>query len=562
MGVDAVQRLALSEARAQLIVETAPDAFVGIDLDSRIVTWNASAAATFGWAAEEVVGRTIWETIIPHQHYEAYRHVVERLRESGAAPIIRRLELSALHRDCHLIPVEMTISGPICTESGQYFGAFLRDVSQRLEREQELQRAKEAAEAHTRTLELLNGISRELSYLLSTDELLTRIGELLFRVVEYRTFSILLLDSSGKFLKHRFSLSGSTVIEKPAIPIDKGLVGYAARHRQPVVVPNVHEDPRYIKFHDETKSELAVPLITKDKLVGVLDIENTSFDYFRDAHVQAVTILASQVAVALENAILYDRVIRQERQLNQDLKFARELQKRMQPDSMPALKNAAISALSRPARIIAGDMFDFAHYAKRGVNAGILGDVAGKGAPAALYGAMTSGIIRLLVEQELPPALMLRAVNQALMERPLDDRYIALIYLLWDDERLTFQVANSGLPRPVYFRNGKMTVIDAVGMPLGLFPGTEFEEKCVQAEPGDVFLFLTDGILEACNRQDEEFGYARLEEALGDCSKMTVNDISKVLLRELASHCDGVEASDDQTLVVVKVGAQPIPGII
>ena len=103
------------------------------------------------------------------------------------------------------------------------------------------------------------------------------------------------------------------------------------------------------------------------------------------------------------------------------------------------------------------------------------------------------------------------ACRMLLMERAMADRFVALCYTLWDDETLSFRIANSGLPKPVLFRDGKMKIIEAVGMPLGLFAGVEFDETSVQAEPGDVFLFLTDGILEACNAAEEEFGYEGVE---------------------------------------------------
>ena len=367
--------------------------------------------------------------------------------------------------------------------------------------------------------------------------------------------SILLLDASGKNLIHRFSLSGSQVIEKPSIPIDCGLVGAAARSRQPVVVPNVRADSRYIKFHDETCSELSVPLITKEKLIGVLDIENATCDYFRESHVEAVTLLASQLAIALDNSILHDRVSRQERQLNQDLNFARELQKRLQPHGTPPLHSAGIASLCRPARIIAGDMYDFGFYSKSRLNVGVLGDVSGKGAPAALYAALVNGIIRSLMERELPPAEMLRAVNQALMERPIDDRYIALTYGAWDDQRRILRIANSGLPRPVHVRNGKMEIIDSIGIPLGLFPNATYDEIQIEAQPNDIFIFLSDGILEACNLDDEEFGYSRLAGALRHTNNLTAAQISQALQQALAAHCGDLEPSDDQTLVVMKVNA-------
>jgi sigma-B regulation protein RsbU (phosphoserine phosphatase) len=554
MGRDAVQRLAHSEALSHLVLETAPDAFIGIDMEGRIVTWNAKATQTFGWTVEEAIGCALWDKIIPPVPGDALEH----FRETGENPIANlRMEVTARHRSGREFPVEVTISGPIQSDRGEFFGAFLRDVSDRREREQELRKAKEAAEAQAKTLHLLNGISRELNAVLNTDQLLRRIGELLAELIEYQTFSILLLDACGQNLKHRFSLSGSQVIAKPDIPINRGLVGYAARYRQPVVVPNVRADSRYIKFHEETCSELSVPLITKEKLIGVLDIENATCDYFRPSHVEAVMLLASQLAVALENAILYDRVSKQERQLNQDLNFARELQKRLQPSGMPPMTNAAVASLCRPARIIAGDMFDFGFYSKSKLKVGVLGDVSGKGAPAALYAALTSGIIRSLMERELGPAEMLSAVNQALMERPLDDRYIALMYGAWDDQRLVLRIANSGLPRPVYYRNGKMEIIDAIGIPLGMFAKADFDECVVEARPGDIFLFLSDGILEACNRHDDEFGYRGIEAALRNTNGLSAKEISGVLQRSLASHCGDLEAGDDQTLIVFKVAGTP-----
>jgi phosphoserine phosphatase RsbU/P len=556
MGLDAVQRLAHSEALSHLILETAPDAFIGIDLDGRIVTWNAKAMHTFGYTAEEAIGCKLWDKIIPPiQRDSAW----DRFRETGTGETSNlRMEVYGCHRDGREFPVEVTISGPIPSDTGRFFGAFVRDVSDRIEREHELHQAKEAAEAQAKTLHLLNGISRELSAVLNTDQLLRRIGELLAELLDYQTFSILLLDASGRNLIHRFSLSGSQVIEKPSIPIDRGLVGAAARTRKPVVVPNVRDDSRYIKFHDETCSELSVPLISKEKLIGVLDIENATCDYFRESHVEAVVLLASQLAVALENAILYDRVSTQERQLNQDLNFARELQKRLQPHGTPPLHNAGIASLCRPARIIAGDMFDFGFYSRSKLNVGVLGDVSGKGAPAALYAALVNGIIRSLMERELPPAEMLRAVNQALLERPIDDRYIALTYGTWDDQRRILRIANSGLPRPILVRNCEMEIINAIGIPLGLFPNATFDESVIEAQPNDIFIFLSDGILEACNVSGDEFGYDRLAASLRNCHKLTAAQISDLLLKALASHCGDLEPADDQTLIVMKVAGSPI----
>ena len=553
----ALHRLAESEKIARLVVDTAHDAFIGMGSDGRIVSWNAKAEATFGWSREEVIGRSLVDTIIPASLREAHQAGMRRFQESGEAPVVGRLiEVAALHRDGREFPVELTISKPITRADGFYFAAFLRDISKRRQREEELRQARNLAEARAKSLELLNDISRELSSFLNTDELLERIGELLYELLEYHTFSVLLLDSSTRMLKTRFSFSGSQVVEKPDIPIDRGLVGYAARHRQPVVVGDVHTDPRYIKFHEETRSELSVPLVTKDRLIGVLDIENTCPHYFSESHVQAVMILASQLAVALDNAILHDCIRAQEAELNQDLTLARELQKRLLPSDVPDMKNAVICTLSCAARIIAGDMIHFGYYRKHRAHVALLGDVSGKGAAAAIYGALTIGIIRSLADQELPPSEMLKAVNQALMEGAIDERYVALAYTLWDDVALTFRMANSGLPRPIRYRNGQIQLIEAVGTPLGMLAEVHCEEICVEALPGDVYLFLTDGIVEACNSREQEFGYPGLEAVLRNCDGASASELRDALTRALAAHCEGVEAQDDQTLLILKVAGE------
>src|SRR5205814_6372749 len=198
----------------------------------------------------------------------------------------------------------------------------------------------EKARLHTRTtrqartLGLLNEIARELSSILNLDELLKRIAELLTRIIDYQMFSILLLDRAGEKLQHRFSVRFHENIHlKHDIGIGEGVVGYAVQHKEAVLVPDVSKDSRYIALNPETRSELAVPLIYKDTVIGVLDLEHTRRGFFTEDHKRTVTTLAAQVAIALENARLYEEIARQERRLERDLKLARELQFRLLPQS-------------------------------------------------------------------------------------------------------------------------------------------------------------------------------------------------------------------------------------
>ena len=417
----------------------------------------------------------------------------------------------------------------------------------------------ENAQLYTRTtrqariLLLLNEIARELTSILNLDQLLKRIGELLSRLIDYQMFSILLVDPSGQKLQHRFALRfGENIQLKHDIPLGRGIVGSAAQQKQAVLVPDVSKDQRYISLNPETRSELAVPLVYKERILGVLDLEHTRRGFFTEDHKRTITTLAAQVAIAIENAQLYEEIARQERRLERDLSLARELQFRLLPSSYPKLDNLEVAAKFVPARAIGGDLYDFLTYSLSR-SAIVIGDVSGKGAPAAIYAALVSGILRSHAPIEPAPAEMLSAVNFSLAERRIEAQYVSLIYAVWDDEGRRLRVANSGLPRPIYCHNGKVEVIEATGLPLGLFDDVEFDEFTFKADPGDRFVFFSDGILDAQNLAGELFGRRRVEEIVAKCGECPAQQVVERLFSAVAEHAAGVDPFDDQTVVAIKV---------
>ena len=412
----------------------------------------------------------------------------------------------------------------------------------------------------TRTLLLLNEIARELTSILNLDELFKRIGELLSRLIDYQMFSILLLDAAGEKLQHRFSLRFQENIQlKNDVPIGKGIVGFAAEKKEAVLVRDTKRDSRYIETNPETRSELAVPLIYKDKVIGVLDLEHTRRGFFTEDHQRTITTLAAQIAIAIENARLYEQIARQERRLEKDLEMARELQFRLLPPSRPKLANLEIAAKFSPARTIGGDLYDFLTYSQSRT-ALVIGDISGKGAPAAIYAALVSGILRSHAPMEPAPAEMLAAVNYSLAERRIDGQFCSLIYAVWDDATLTLHVANSGLPRPVYCHKGKTQMIEATGLPLGLFDDAEYDEFSFQAEPDDLFVFFSDGILDATDKSGDLFGRTRVEKIIAGCASNSAESIVKTIFKAVAEHASGVDTFDDQTVVAIKVKGSPAKG--
>jgi sigma-B regulation protein RsbU (phosphoserine phosphatase) len=148
---------------------------------------------------------------------------------------------------------------------------------------------------------------------------------------------------------------------------------------------------------------------------------------------------------------------------------------------------------------------------------------------------------------------MLSAVNLSLGERRIDGQFVSIIYAVWDDERRTLQVANSGLPRPIYCHDGKIEVIQATGLPLGLFDEADYDEFSFKAKAGDLFVFYSDGILDARNRDGRSFGSERVEEIVLGCQTQSADCVVNNIFKAVAEHTAGADPFDDQTVVAIRV---------
>ncbi len=404
-----------------------------------------------------------------------------------------------------------------------------------------------------RTLTVLNEIAVELTSILDLDPLLERVGQLLRRLIDYQMFTVMLLDEKGELLVTRYAWRfGYTHAPRRRIPITSGLVGASVREWRVVNVPDVQKDSRYLEMNPETRSELIVPLFYKGRVIGVLDLEHTRAGYFNEEHERMLTTLAAQIAIAIENARLYQAVRRQERQLEKDIAMAREVQLRLLPTDPPQHANAEMAVRFLPARTIGGDLYDFLEYGKD-QSAIVLGDVSGKAAPAALFAALVSGIMRSAAIQRLQPPQMLAQLNDALQERKLDSQYVTMLFALWNDDTRVLQVANSGAVQPILCRNGISTVIRAEGFPLGMFPDAAYDEFRVETQPGDAVVFVSDGILDAENAQDEMYGDERLANMLCCHRESSAAEIGEAILADVSRFQDGHDRFDDETIIVLKV---------
>jgi phosphoserine phosphatase RsbU/P len=403
------------------------------------------------------------------------------------------------------------------------------------------------------TLLLLNEVSRETSSILDVEELLRRAAEQTKRVIDYQILSILLYDEEQKVFRHRIDVKhGQHVQGKLRVAATEGIVGAAATLKEPVVVPDVMQDPRYVMANPETRSELAIPMIHKGKVIGVLDLESPQQGYFTEDHVQTLSILAANLAVSLENARLYEQVARDEARLERDLQAAKRIQGALLRPVPTDDFGLDMAARYLSARELGGDLYEFLRYGPHQLGIA-LGDVSGKGTAAALYGAVAIGIMRSLAPQKLQPAEMLRQMNQLVGERRIEGRFMTACFATWQRGRSKLRVANAGQTQPLLYKDGRCGKVELTGFPLGIYEEVGYDEWGVTLEPGDILLLHSDGVTETMNSDNQFFGSQRLKKLVEDNHRAAAGELADIIFREVDWFALNAPATDDRTLVVLKV---------
>jgi sigma-B regulation protein RsbU (phosphoserine phosphatase) len=418
---------------------------------------------------------------------------------------------------------------------------------------------------HARTdadaFETLAEIGREVAALLDLDELLARLAQLAKRVIDYRTFGILLLDQPRGVLEMKVAVQYGEKVPIPNVPLGQGITGYAALHREPVLVADVSKDPRYIAVVPDVRSELAIPLLRKDRCIGVFDLESPELDAFSKRDVEILTLLASQAAVAIENARLYEEVRSSEARMEKELRFAQRVQAALLPAELPKrLKGVDIAATFEPARELGGDFHDFILPDSHTLVVAV-GDVSGKGVPAALYSVFAAELVRSrtfrrrYLPERSSPAGVLSSINTILHQRQLEEYYCTLCYTIFDLKRRTVTFANSGLPYPLRCTPDRCAQIELPGVPLGSFLGSTYDELTIPLKAGELYVLCTDGVFEAFDGHGREFGAERLIQVVERYRTASAREIVDAIAEAVGQFRGQAPQSDDMTALVVRITA-------
>lgn len=407
-------------------------------------------------------------------------------------------------------------------------------------------------ERQNRMLRVLAHLSQEFSSILDLDELLTKIASTVRALIAFDAFSIFLVDRDRDLLRHRFSQRYDQRVSMENIELGKGVVGAAVHSREPVRVADVLSDPRYIASHQDVRSEVAVPLVLQDRVIGVMDLESTKLGFFTEDHVRALSLLAPQIASSVENARLYEQLAQREQRMQEDLQAARKLQYVLAPRIAPEIPGLEIGLKSRPAREISGDLYDFFEHGDE-YTLIAFGDVSGKGAAAALYGALVSGLLRILAPRRRGPAQLMKLLNEALLERKVDAQYVVLLLMHWESSSRTLTMSNAGALPPTIWRGGE--IIDPIleGVPLGLLDDRDYDEIRFQAQPQDLILLYSDGIEDQLGNGDKDFGRDRLVRRLKKSGQLPPQELVQAVFSDIDKFRGTSPLTDDQTLIALRV---------
>src|SRR6202140_422397 len=285
----------------------------------------------------------------------------------------------------------------------------------------------------------------------------------------------------------------------------EGMVGYVASTGQMRYAPDVRKDEYYSACEESTLSEVAIPLHVGERLVGVFTASHPELDAFPREQLRLLQALCDHVAVAVHNARRFQSERAEREIMSREAQEARLMQQALLPKASPYIPGFVISGLTVPAGAVGGDWYDFICFPDGRLGL-VLADVSGKGTAAALLMSATRGMLRSLAEACCTPGEVLTKLNCLLVEDFPAGKFVTLIYAVLDPTTRSVVFANAGHLLPLFIdAKGEHFLEPERGLPLGISCG-DYSETEVNLSEGSRLVFYSDGITEAANREEQEYG--------------------------------------------------------
>lgn len=579
---------------AQFSLDRSADGVVWLAKDGHYLYVNDAVCDLLGYSHEEMLTRTVFD-IYPSLTPELWQKQWEMLQEKGAFTF----ETLIGHKEGFLIPVEITINY-LQFNSLEYLCAFSRDITER-------KQAEAAIQQRTSELTLLHQISQMFSSSLELDQVLKTILDQMKQLLDVTATSFwLLVPETGELVCQHANGPQNEVVIGWRLSPGQGITGHAAQTGHVMLVGNMEEDERHFRGVDKEtglalRSILSIPLRTKGGVIGVLNLTDTQIDRFNQHDLTLLEPIAGAAANAIENARLYEasqqelrerqRVEAELRDTYQSLKrvtdrlrnemtLAHRIQRSLLPPPKPNWGRLhpnslipEVACFSQAARDVGGDFYTYHTLEGNLIIQGqpviqnyalAVGDVSGKGMPAALLMAVSLASLRAVINHSFPPDQLLAHLDQVLVPYTHTTRqncalcYLELAHSTLDDVT-TWQlsIVNAGCIAPIIKRQADQTVdwLDIGGIPLGVGVGREagYEEIRIELFPGDLIIMMSDGVIEAHNEAGDMFGFEQFETLIQQGPPDSASAMLEYLKKELFTFMGAADLHDDLTLVVIRV---------
>jgi PAS domain S-box-containing protein len=548
-AAESARELRQSEIRTRLVLDNSPDAFVTLDRDGIIRSWNVAAERMFGWPADEAIGKPMRALVIPPEFRERHDERRMSLVEAEGPVATSTFEVEFERRDGSRFPAEATVS-KVDVRGEILVAGFVRDVTERRRRQEEreaLLREQAARAEAERVAEMVSGMQLLVDAALAHRTLKAILSDLVVRVrgVLDADAAAIYLTEEGERLSLRATSDerGETAASSEPLAFGEGFAGTVALEREPMLAqdPTPEELPYPALRELQIDSMIGMPLLAEGAAAGVLVVCAAAPRHFTADDLSLLRLAADRVALAIDHARVYER----------EHRIAETLQRSLLPDRLPRLPGLSVAARYLPAAAeaeVGGDWYDVLSIPGGSVGL-VMGDVAGKGLTAASMVGRLRSALRAYALEGHPPARVVQQLNRLIWTEADESQMATLLYVVIDPSDGQVRWVNAGhLPPLLVVGEGLPHFLEGgASVPLGVLPFPQFEEVGVRVDPGSTVVLYTDGLVERPGEHIDR-GMERLASLVRDAS-VDPEELCDHLLRELVP---GGGAPDDVALLTLR----------
>lgn len=400
---------------------------------------------------------------------------------------------------------------------------------------------------------LLLELSKSINSSLDLDKVLSLVFDSLNQTIPFDAAGIFLIDpTTNKLIPEAIRGYDQEEVKRAHLKVGRGLTGIVAREGKGMICSDISKEPNYVNAKSETQSTMLVPLFAKEKLIGVLSLDSNQLNTYNQKDLQLLTVFANHAALAIDNARLHKEALKS-RDLENDLLVARQIQEAFLPKILPQEEGYEFAIANQASKTVSGDLYDIVRLANGNIGIAI-GDVSGKGTPAAILMASLFSTYKSLLYEPLSVQQTMAELNNLLNINTIEGSYATFFFAELNPNKRSLVYTNAGhFPPVIVKREGDPVELRQGGSVLGFIRDLPYYQSEEELNSGDIVLFYTDGLIEARNNEDEFFELTKVINIIKQNSHLSAADLKNKLVSEIYQFSGLNQTEDDLTLVLMKV---------